>query len=111
MVEYDKELIDPVCQSSVIAYPDLRDGKTRILFANPADLKQRMNGTVRLSEDGGRTWKYSKQIDAGPFSYCCLTILSNREIALLYESDFSFSEHKPITVKFTKFTLDWLLSN
>lgn len=105
---YDQQLIDPVCQSSVIVYPDQGDGKTRVLFANPADPKLRENGTVRLSEDGGRTWPYAKQIYAGSFSYCCLTTLANGEIALLYECDYSFEENKPITVEFAKFTLDWL---
>ncbi|WP_052487021.1 sialidase family protein [Gordoniibacillus kamchatkensis] len=109
-VEYDQELIDPVCQSSVIVYPHMDDGKTRVLFANPADPEKRVNGTVRLSEDGGRTWKYAKQIYDGPFSYCCLTVLSDGGIALLYECDFSFSENKPITVEFTKFSLEWLMS-
>lgn len=109
--EYNNELVDPVCQASVIAYPDLGDGKTRVLFANPADPKQRVNGTVRLSEDGGRTWSYSKQIEEGSFLYSCLTVLSNGEIALLYECDYSASENKPITIKFTKFTLDWLSSD
>lgn len=110
-VAYDEFLVDPVCQSSVIVYPDQGDGKTRVLYANPADPERRENGTVRLSEDGGRTWKYAKQIYAGSFSYCCLTVLANGEIALLYECDFSFVENKPITVEFTKFKLDWLTSN
>ncbi|WP_284645216.1 sialidase family protein [Paenibacillus silviterrae] len=109
--EYDEHLVDPTCQSSVIVYPELGDGKTRVLFANPADPEHRRNGTVRLSEDGGRTWKYSKQIHEGPFSYCCLTVLANGDIALVYECDYSFSENKPITVRFTKFTLDWLKSS
>lgn len=109
-VAYDQELIDPVCQSSVIVYPDQGDGKTRVLFANPSDPKRRVNGTIRLSENGGRTWKYAKQIYDGSFSYCCLTVLADGDIALLYECDFSFAENKPITVEFTKFSLDWLAS-
>ncbi|WP_171645618.1 sialidase family protein [Paenibacillus phytorum] len=109
--EYDQDLPDPTCQSSVMTYPDLGDGKTRVLFANPADPRKRTSGTIRLSEDGGSTWKYAKQIDEYTFSYCCLTVLDNGDIALLYESDFDFSENKPITVKFTKFTLDWISSS
>lgn len=109
--EYDQDLLDPTCQSSVMTYLDLGDGKTRVLFANPADPRNRTSGTIRLSEDGGGTWKYAKQIDEFTFSYCCLTVLANGDIALLYESDFDFAENKPITVKFTKFTLDWITSS
>ncbi|BFT70711.1 exo-alpha-sialidase [Paenibacillus sp. P36] len=107
--KYDQALLDPVCQSSVITYPDMGDGKTRVLFANPADPQKRRNGTIRLSEDGGSTWRYAKEVDGYTFSYSCLTVLANGDIALLYESD--FSETKEMTIKFTTFSLDWLASS
>jgi sialidase-1 len=109
-LKYDETLIDSTCQSTVITYPDLGDGKTRILFANPADPKERKKGTVRLSEDGGLTWKYSKTIEEGTYSYSCLTILENGEIALLYETDLSPNDWNKIKIKFVKFTLDWIKS-
>jgi sialidase-1 len=109
--EFDETLLDPTCQSSVLVYPDMGDGKTRVLFANPADPQKRINGTVRLSEDGGRTWKYARQIVRGSFSYCCLTVLPDGGIALLYECDFCFAENKPMTIEFTRFSLEWLTSN
>ncbi|PAV31168.1 hypothetical protein CIL05_00465 [Virgibacillus profundi] len=105
---YDNELIDPTCQSTIIKYPELEDRKTRLVFVNPADPKHRKNGTVRLSEDGGKSWPYSKQIDSGSFIYSCLTVLDNGEIALLYESD--LDENYTITVNFLKFTLGWIKS-
>ena len=106
-LKYDQDLLDPTCQSSIIKYPDLGDGKTRLLFTNPADSKHRQNGTVRLSEDGGESWAYSKQIESGSFIYSCLTVLHNGEIALLYETE---PTNEEITVNFVKFTLDWLKS-
>ncbi|PAV31186.1 hypothetical protein CIL05_00560 [Virgibacillus profundi] len=105
---YDSALIDPTCQSSIIRYPDLDDGKTRLIFSNPADVKQRKNGTVRLSEDGGETWPYSKVITLGSYIYSCLTVLDNGEIALLYEAD--VNDDYTITINFQKFTLDWIKS-
>lgn len=107
-VTYDETLLDSTCQSTVIAYPDLGDGKTRILFANPADTDCRRNGTVRLSEDGGITWVYSKQIEAEAYSYSCLTVLPDGRIGLLYESE--FTDVIPVRAKFTTFTLDWIVS-
>lgn len=35
---------------------------------------ERMRGTVRLSEDGGKTWAYSKVVQPGDFWYSCLTV-------------------------------------
>ncbi|MEC0239041.1 sialidase family protein [Paenibacillus dokdonensis] len=36
-VSFDSELIDPICQATVILYPDLGDGIERLIWANPAD--------------------------------------------------------------------------
>lgn len=106
-VRFDEALPDPTCQSSVIAYSDLQDGRHRVLFVNPADPHKRVNGTVRLSEDGGLTWRFSRQAEAGAFAYSCLTILSDGTIGLLYECD--FAKEKPMVVKFTKFSPEWLV--
>lgn len=106
---YVEELIDPTCQSSIIAYPDQGDGKTRLIFSNPADPAHRQKGTVRLSEDGGKTWPYKKRIVDHTFMYSCLTVLSNGEIGLLYETS-SKKEDYTLDIEFVKFTLDWLKS-
>jgi sialidase-1 len=99
-VKYSKELIDPICQSTVLRYPDMGDGKDRLIYANPADEKERINGTVKLSEDGGITWPYSRVVKEGDYMYSCLTILMDNNIGLLYEADEK--------IMFTKFTLDWI---
>ncbi|MBS4202215.1 exo-alpha-sialidase [Bacillus sp. FJAT-49732] len=109
-VTFDETLIDPICQSSVVLYPDLGDGKVRVLFANPADEKTRVKGTVRLSEDGGKTWPYSKVIEDGYFGYSCLTVLKNGEIGILYERVIDYSDWNSMDIQFGTFTLDWLKS-
>lgn len=109
-VTFDEVLLDPVCQSSVIVYPDLGDGKVRVLFSNPADEKERIRGTVRLSEDGGKTWPYSKVVEEGHFGYSCLTVLKNGEIGILYEHLKDYHNWDSIEINFGKFTLDWLKS-
>lgn len=91
---YDEALLDPTCQATILSYPDQGDGKHRVLFVNPADEEHRRNGTVRLSEDGGKTWPYSKQIEEGGFIYSCLTVLENGEIGLLYETGPEYAELK-----------------
>lgn len=108
-VRFDEALPDPTCQSSAIRYPNRADGgEVLVLFANPADPHRRANGTVRLSEDGGLTWSCSRQVEAGAYAYCCLTVLNDGTVGLLYESD--FTKEIPMVIKFTKFSLEWVRS-
>ena len=58
--------------------------------------------TVRLSYDEARTWSFSRLIDGGSSAYCCLSVLPDGRVGLLYEA----SAYKRIT--FAAFDLDWL---
>ncbi|MBO1004819.1 sialidase family protein [Pseudogracilibacillus auburnensis] len=109
-VTFDMTLIDPICQSSVILYPDLGDGKVRVIFSNPAEEKERKTGTIRLSEDGGKTWPYSKVIEENLFGYSCLTVLETGEVGILYEKMNDVNDWSKIDIEFATFTLDWLKS-
>lgn len=109
-ITFDMNLVDPICQSSVIRYPDTGDGKVRLLFSNPNDEDHRVKGTVRLSEDGGTTWSYSKVIEEEGFGYSCLTVLKNGEIGILYERVYDPSDWNNMDIQFATFTLDWLKS-
>lgn len=73
----DEALIEPVCQASL-----LRVGKS-LLFSNPASEK-RVNLTVKLSQDDGRTWRALQTVHPGPAAYSNLVELK-RGIGLLYE--------------------------
>lgn len=42
-VEFHKELIDPICQSSVIKI-ELEEGKSYTIWSNPAHPEKRVNG-------------------------------------------------------------------
>lgn len=109
-VTFDMALVDPICQSSVLLYPDQGDGKVRVLFSNPDDEKTRVKGTVRLSEDGGNTWPYSKVVEDGYYGYSCLTVLKNGDIGVLYERVYDYSDWNNMDIQFGTFTLDWLKS-
>jgi sialidase-1 len=99
----DPELVEPECQATVVRYSHPADGqRSRILFANPASPTQRVNGTVRLSYDEGRTWPVSRTVYPGSFAYSCLTVLEDGGIGLLYERD----DYGGIT--FARFDLGWL---
>ena len=98
-LEFDKRLIEPVCQASFIRYSD---SPSRLLFSNPASREGRQRMTVRLSYDEGKTWPVHKQIYIGSAAYSCLTVLPDSRVGMLYERD----NYGKIT--FAAFTLDWL---
>ncbi len=99
----DKTLIEPVCQASFIRYTGSdSSGKSRLLFSNPASIRDRQGMTVRLSYDEGRTWPKSKVLYEGSAAYSCLSNLPSGKIGLIYERD----DYQKIT--FARFTLQWL---
>jgi len=103
----DETLIEPVCQASLLRYSlaGPAGGENRLLFSNPASTS-RVNMTVRLSTDEGKTWPVSRTINPGPSAYSCLVVLPDTTIGCLYECG-PRSAYQ--TVTFAHFTLDWLL--
>jgi len=69
----DEQLPDPTCQASTLVLPS-RDGRSRVLFANPATQKTRSHLTVRLSYDDGRTWPIAKLVDTGGAAYSDMAV-------------------------------------
>jgi sialidase-1 len=97
------QLPEPTCQASLLRYTTVEDGgKNRLLFSNPASTDDRINMTVRVSYDEGKTWPVSRLIYDGHSAYSCLTVLPDKSIGLLYERD----DYSKLT--FARFTLDWL---
>ena len=109
-VEEDAALIEPVCQASTLVLPTLQStNKNRILFANPASATdERINLTLRLSRDGGKTWAVSKTLWKGPAAYSDLVNTADQQIGCLFES----GEKNPYeNIQFAKFPLEWLTDN
>lgn len=102
----DDELPEPRCMASLIRYSWPEEGKSRLLFSNPATNvhDDRTHGTVRVSYDEGETWSVAKAIVPGEFAYSCLTRLKDGSIGILCET-----EHYG-KIEFIRFTLDWLES-
>ncbi|MBD3674763.1 MAG: exo-alpha-sialidase [Planctomycetaceae bacterium] len=76
----DPELIEPVCQASLIT---LDDGD--LAFSNPASTK-RDHMTLKLSENAGKSWS-AHEIYPGSAAYSSLVNLGNSSLGLLYEKD------------------------
>jgi sialidase-1 len=100
----DRQLIEPVCQASILRYPGKRGG---ILFSNPASTR-REKLTVRLSRDEGKTWPHAGVLHAGPAAYSCLAVLPDGMIACLYERG---TRDAYETITCARFALDWLTEN
>jgi sialidase-1 len=84
--KHDPALIEPICQASIkrFRWPQGEQPGV-ILFSNPASSGARVNMTLRASFDDATTWPFSNVIHAGPSAYSSLAVLTNGEIACLYE--------------------------
>ncbi|MCL4851598.1 MAG: glycoside hydrolase [Bryobacteraceae bacterium] len=104
-IEIHKDLPDPHCQGSILALPPL-EGKDRLLFTNPnSELEPvRDKLTVRMSEDGGRTWPHSRVLYKGLAAYSDLMIAPDGKILCFYEAD----DYEKIVL--ARFDLQWLTS-
>jgi sialidase-1 len=97
----EDQLIEPVCQASLIRY-DSR----HLLFSNPASTR-RERLIVRASINDGRTWLAARLLHDGPAAYSSLAVLPDRKIACLYECG-TGSAYETITL--ARFSLSWLMN-
>lgn len=105
-LRFDKALIEPVCQASFHRYTWAdTQGKSRLLFSNPASADKRQRMTVRLSYDEGETWPVDKVLEEGPSAYSCLANLPDDTITCLYERG-QKDPYEKITL--ARFALAWL---
>ncbi len=105
-VTHDPVLVEPICQASFVRYSwPGQDIKSILLFSNPASTSNRIEMTVRLSYDEGKTWPVSKVLCPGPSAYSCLAVLPDGNIACLYETG---TKHAYEKIAFARFSLNWL---
>ncbi len=82
----DKALVEPICQASILRYSFKGSGSNDLLFINPADKNKRLNMTLRLSSDLGRTWTREFLLHEGPSAYSDITKLRNGNVGCLFEA-------------------------
>lgn len=80
----DKNLIEPICQASLLKVVDNK--KSILYFLNPANENKRENMTLKRSLDNGETWSVLKTLFAGPSAYSDLTLLSTGNLGCFYEA-------------------------
>jgi sialidase-1 len=93
------DLPDPTCQASLVAHPS-----GALVFTNPASARERKGLTVRVSDDGGKTWSAGRVLDPRPSAYSCLAVLRDGTLGVLYECG-EKSAYETLT--FARFSLDW----
>ena len=86
-IDFDEDLPEIWCQPNAICLPSA-EGEDRIVFANASlMLPFRGCGVIRLSLDGGRTWKYSRTLNPGHHVYQCMCVLPDGRIGILWENE------------------------
>ena len=78
-----------MCQGSLLLLKSTADGDDSDLlaFANPKSQKGRVNLTVRLSEDEGKTWTHELPIYCpGSLGYSCLVKMDEENLGIFYET-------------------------
>lgn len=78
------DLVEPVCQASLIRHPTADGGGKLLVFSNPASSK-RERMTVKTSSDGGNRWTTGVELWKGPAAYSCLVAIDDRTLGCLYE--------------------------
>ena len=100
-VFFDKQLITPVCQASILSVTT-PDKKEVLLFSNPASQTKREKMTVRMSYDDGQNWSVSRLLREGESAYSDLVQQADGMIGLLYEHGNNGGIH------YAQFNFKWL---
>ena len=86
-IDFDEDLPEIWCQPNAICLPSA-EGEDRIVFANASlMLPFRGCGVIRLSLDGGRTWRRSRTFNPGHYVYQCMCALPDGRIGILWENE------------------------
>jgi len=106
---FDPQLPDPICQGSILTIAQKKGRPFTLAFSNAADIKNRDNLTIRISQDDGRTWPITIPVDNGASAgespkdftaYSDLVLLDSKHLGIVYErKDYSQIVFKKIKWK------------
>lgn len=81
----DAQLIEPVCQGSIIGYSEKGRATNHLLFSNPASTRSRERLTLRQSRDGGVSWSSGTILESGLSAYSDIVIMPRKQVGVLFE--------------------------
>lgn len=96
-IQADPTLVEPICQASMLMF----SGNAKpgiLLFLNPASSESRINMTLKISFDQGRTWDLSLVLHPGPSAYGDMVQVNEKEVIFLMEAG-SKSPYEGIAVR------------
>lgn len=109
---FDKQLADPICFGSLAGLPrQPGHDKIRILFSNLDNPKNRdrENLTIKLSDDDGQTWPFSKVLVPGESGYSDLAVGDGGAIYCFYEEGRAGKKpFNPRVLLLSRFSEAWL---
>ncbi len=78
------KIYDPSCQASILQTKI--NEKPAILLSHPNSQKGRVDGTVSVSYDNGKSWPIQKLIAPGSFGYSGVELLDDNTVIVYYEA-------------------------
>ncbi len=78
-----KDLLDPVCEGSMIGYASKKSYV--LLFSNAGSTTDRRHLTISVSNDGGQTWPKRTLIEPGPAAYSDIAVMKSARLGVLWE--------------------------
>ncbi len=82
-------LIEPTCMASIHKHRYTENGKDKsiLVFCNPDSKYERVNITLKVSQDNADTWQRKVLLDEGKGrGYSCITSVDENTVGVLYES-------------------------
>ncbi|OHT03198.1 secreted sialidase [Tritrichomonas foetus] len=100
------DIHEPGCNADMVRYTSVKDGydKNRILHTIVYNSETRINTTVLLSYDEGKTWPVKKVIYPGKSDVSGITVRQDGMIVLYYEKEWNDGFNQTISI----FSLEWL---
>jgi len=82
----EPQLPCPRCQAGLIRITHPQAPKGLLLYTGPEGKKTgRTRGTVRISDDDGKTWRFNTNVVPGSFAYSTPALMRDGRIGLIYE--------------------------
>lgn len=83
---YERALVEPVCNGSIIHYAPAGKLTGTLLFSNPAHPDKRKNMTVKKSTDNGKTWTVACRLGDAAAAYSDMVVLPDGDVGIMYET-------------------------
>ncbi|MEA5005372.1 MAG: sialidase family protein [Rikenellaceae bacterium] len=83
---YASQLIEPLCQGSILNFSKIGGISDTLLFSNPHHKSKRIDLTIGISSDNGKNWKKLKSIYKGKSAYSDMVLLEEGNVGILFEN-------------------------